>query len=115
MWERRCRLRSREFSESSHSFLGLRTPEEELKPSTGKADERNINLNENSGADRNKQGETQEAIPIDTVLIVDLPVNTGPSAETQPNTGHSTQLDALPFRPKRVNFDKAYPWQVTLV
>lgn len=47
--------------------------------------------------------------------VVDLPVNTGPFAEMQPNTGHSTQLDALPFRPKHVNFDKAYPWQVILV
>ena len=77
------------------------TPEEKLKPSTGKADERNINLNENSGADRNKQGEMQEAILSTLYSVVDLPLNTGPSAEMQPNTGHSTQ--------------KAYPWQVILV
>lgn len=44
------------------------TPEEELKPSPGKDDERNINHEENSGADRNKQGKMWEAIPVDTVL-----------------------------------------------
>lgn len=75
------------------------TPEEELKPSTGKDDERNINHDENSGADRSKE-RCRKQFLLTLYSVVDLPINTGPTVEMQLNTGHSTQLNALPFKPK---------------